>query len=136
MGRPDGLAAESTAAARPVAAAAVPAAKVGTVNVEQLFALKESGELLLIDVRPSFFFHSGHIGGAVNLPARKVDEWLPGEQARLEAAGKAGRPVVLYCTNLKCPDAKRVAGALAQRGIPCQVYPGGWEEWQAAGVEG
>lgn len=115
---------------------AVAPARIGTVDAGGLLALREAGGLVLIDVRPAFHFHAGHIGGAVNLPARKFAAWFPAERPRLEAAAAAGRPVVVYCTDMQCPDAGKVAGSLAERGIPVSIYPGGWEEWQTVGVEG
>ena len=122
---------ERAPATRPAAPA-----RIGTVDAGGLLALREAGGLVLIDVRPAFHFHAGHIGGAVNLPARKFAAWFPAERPRLEAAAAAGRPVVVYCTDTQCPDAGKVAGSLAERGIPVSIYPGGWEEWRAVGIEG
>ena len=135
--RPPASAAAAAPAAAHGGAAARPApARIGTVDAGGLLALREAGGLVLIDVRPAFHFHAGHIGGAVNLPARKFGAWFPAERPRLEAAAAAGRPVVVYCTDMQCPDAGKVAGSLAERGISVSIYPGGWEEWRTVGIEG
>jgi rhodanese-related sulfurtransferase len=52
----------------------------------------------------------------------------------MDAARAAGKEIVLYCTNTECPDARVVAGWLAERGYSTLVYRGGWEEWKQAGL--
>lgn len=136
---PPVAAVEPAPPARPPPAVPEPARSPGTirtVDVNTLLGMIETGNLLLIDVRPAFYYGLGHIAGAINLPGRQFDDWFPGERGRLESAVKEGRPIVLYCMDPQCPDAKLVAGWLAERGLTVQVYPGGWEEWKAAGIGG
>ena len=51
------------------------------------------GKLLLVDVRPSKEYRTGHIPGAVNMPHNKIDRELD----RLNEA----KTIVLYCFNGK-----------------------------------
>ena len=110
----------------------VAAASVGSIGLEELFGLVESGGVLLLDVRPALFHNLGHIPGSLGLPRKSSDGWIPAEEGRIRGAVSAGRPVVLYCANRECPDASAVAGKLAARGIPVKVFGGGWDEWKAA----
>ena len=111
---------------------AVAAAAVGSIELEELFGLVESGEVLLLDVRPPLFHNLSHIPGSLGLPRKKFDEWIGVEEGRIRQAASAGRDVVLYCANRECPDASAVAGKLSTRGIPVRVFRGGWDEWKAA----
>lgn len=110
----------------------VAAAPVGSIGLTELFGLVESGEVLLYDVRPPFYQRLGRISGSISLPRKKFAELVGGEQERMRQANKAGRSIVLYCANLKCPDADAVAAELSRRGIASRVYHAGWEEWKAA----
>jgi rhodanese-related sulfurtransferase len=113
---------------------AVKPGTVGSIEVTGLFGLVESGEVLLYDVRPPFIQSLGRIAGSTSMPRKKFAEMIGGEEARMKEANAAGRSVVLYCANLKCPDAEAVAEELAKRGISSKVYHAGWEEWKEAGL--
>lgn len=110
----------------------VAAAPVGSIDVTGLYGLVESGEVLLYDVRPPLFHNLGHIPGSVSLPRKKFEERIDAEDGRIKAAVDGGRRIVLYCANLKCPDAAAVAGQMSRRGVEVAVYHAGWEEWKAA----
>jgi len=110
----------------------VAAAPIGSIEITELFGLVESGEVLLYDVRPPLFQNLGRIPGSIGMPRKKFDERIGGELERMKQAVAAGRSVVLYCANLKCPDAGVVAARLSRQGIPTKVYHAGWEEWKAA----
>ena len=59
---------------------------------------------VLLDVRETDEFQSGHIPGAVNLPLSRI------EQAKLEKNG----PIFVYC--LRGTRSRRAAGRLARMG--------------------
>jgi rhodanese-related sulfurtransferase len=111
-----------------------PDGKVTRIALGDLFPLQQSGEVLLYDVRPSFYHSLGHIPGSVNWPKSSYASQLPAREAEIRAAQAAGRPVVLYCTDLACPDARGVASQLASRGHSVKVLEGGWEAWKAGGL--
>lgn len=101
-----------------------------------LFALQQSGEVLMYDVRPAFFHSLGHIPGSKNWPKRDYEKQLSLREGEIRAAAAAEHPVVLYCTDLACPDALVVATRLAARGHHIQVLEGGWDAWKAGGLPG
>jgi len=113
---------------------ATPGGKVTRIALGDLFPLQQSGEVLLYDVRPSFHHRLGHIPGSVNWPKSSYASQLPGREAEIRAAHAAGKPVVFYCTDFACPDARGVASQLAARGHPIKVLEGGWEAWKAGGL--
>lgn len=105
--------------------------KVTRIPLGTFFPLQQSGKALIFDVRPSFYYAMGHIPGAVNWPKGRFEDQLAPQEERLRQAVTAGRPVVLYCTDLACPDARTVATRLAERGHSVAVLEGGWEAWKA-----
>ena len=98
------------------------------------FALRETGKVLVYDVRPGIYYRLGHIPGAVSFARKAFDARFPQEKSNLDAAVAAGKPILLYCTDLNCPDGGVMAGWLAERGYSVSVYRGGWEEWKKAGM--
>ncbi len=78
-------------------------------------------EVTVIDVRPSLEFESGHIPGAISIPAedlpRRVDE-LPRE-----------RPIVAYCRGAYCLLADEAVALLKGLGFEAYRVDGGWPEW-------
>ena len=108
--------------------------KISQVDVGALFQLREEGRVFLVDVRPAFFFNLEHIPGAISLPLKKFDSQFPTVRSQFKAALDAGRVVVLYCTNEKCPDGLIAAGKLSKLGYSTSVYKGGWKEWKDAGL--
>ena len=108
--------------------------KIRQVDIGALFQLREEGRVLLVDVRPAFFFNLEHIPGAISLPLKKFDAQFPAVRSQFEAALGDGRVIVLYCTNEKCPDGLITAGKLSRMGYSTSVYKGGWKEWKGAGL--
>ena len=47
--------------------------KVTSISLTELFALQQSGSVLIYDARPGFFYGLGHIQGAINLPKPDCD---------------------------------------------------------------
>jgi rhodanese-related sulfurtransferase len=97
-----------------------------------LYQLVQSKAALIYDVRPAFAYALGRVPGAVNWPKSKFDEGLPQHEPRIRAANEANTPVVIYCTDLACPDAVTMATALAARGHSVSVLQGGYEAWKIA----
>jgi rhodanese-related sulfurtransferase len=118
----------------PKPVSAKPRAEVSTISLEDFFQLQESGKAVIIDARPSFVYHFGHVPGAINLPKNHCDEMIPAREAEFRSAAAAGKKIVVYCTGPQCPDARTVSDHLAGSGISASVFPGGWEAWREAGM--
>ena len=108
--------------------------KVTSISLTELFALQQSGNVLLYDARPGFFYGLGHITGAISLPKPDCDAQIEKREAEIKAAIAAKKPIVIYCTNLLCPDARTVANHLADYGYSSSTLSGGWESWKEAGL--
>ncbi len=108
--------------------------KVTSISLTELFALQQSGSVLIYDARPGFFYSLGHIPGAINLPKQDCDAQIEKREAEIKAAIAANKPIVVYCTNLLCPDARTVAIHLAGFGYSSSTLSGGWESWKEAGL--
>ncbi len=117
------------------AAEKVKPGKITGVDVGRVYSMNQSGKLLLVDCRPSFYYRRGHIKGAINLPLKKYDKLISDRQKHLNGAVAAKRIIVLYCQNVKCPDAYAVAKKLITLGYSVSIYKGGWEEWKQAGLQ-
>lgn len=108
--------------------------KITSISIENFFKLQQSGDVLLFDARPGFFYALGHISGAISMPKADCDELITKREGEIKAAIAAKKPIVVYCTNLLCPDARAVADHLAGRGYSSSTLTGGWESWKEAGL--
>lgn len=83
------------------------------------------GKAVLLDVRPSQEFASGHLRGAINIPidelAERLDE-LPRD-----------RQIITYCRGEYCLFADEAAELLRTKGYDVVRLEGGWPEWQSEG---
>lgn len=105
---------------------------VSRLSISDFFPLQQSGAALVYDVRPAFFHNLGHIPGSVNWPKGRFASGLATHEPEIRAAVKAGRPIILYCTDRECPDSGSVATRLAALGYPVTILEGGYEEWKLA----
>ena len=108
--------------------------KVTSISLTDAFALQQSGNVLLYDARPAFFYGLGHIPGAISLPKNQGDSEIDKHEGEIKAAIAAKKPIVIYCTNLLCPDARTVAMHLADRGYSSATLTGGWDSWKESGL--
>jgi len=108
--------------------------RISGIQLEDLFQLREESGVLLVDVRPAFFFRLGHIPGAFNLPLKTFDAGVHSFLQDLEEARSSGKKVVIYCADKDCPDSLTTARKLARLGYSTSVYRGGWKEWRSAGL--
>ena len=91
--------------------------------------------MLLYDARPGFFYNLGHLPGAISLPkSADCDAQIIKREAEIKAALAAKKTIVVYCTNLACPDARTVAIYLAGFGHSSSTLTGGWEAWKESGL--
>ena len=114
---------------------AIPAPRPGTVTpipLATFFPLQQSNTALIYDVRPGFSYRIGHIPGAQSWPKSQFDAQLAPREAEIRSAVAAKRPVILYCTDLSCPDSAKVATRLATLGHSVSILEGGFATWKAA----
>jgi 3-mercaptopyruvate sulfurtransferase SseA len=108
--------------------------KVSSISLTEAFTLQQSGEALIYDARPPFYFALGHLPGAINLPKANCDEQILKREAEIKAALAAKKTIIVYCTNFACPDARTVAIHLASFGHSSSTLTGGWDAWKDAGL--
>jgi len=116
---------EETPVSKPVSG------RVTRIMLGDLFALQQSGEVLIYDVRPAFIYRLGHIPGAISWPKNAFNSQIAQREIEIKTAKKARKPVVLYCTDLACPDARTVADQLAARGHSVTILEGGFDAWKS-----
>jgi rhodanese-related sulfurtransferase len=114
-----------------------PSVKAGTlssIDVTTLFPRQQAGTVLLYDARPGFVAGFGKIPGAISWPRHDFEARLSQSEAEIRTAKAAGKPVVIYCTDAACPDARAVAVKLVARGHDVAVLEGGFAVWKEAGL--
>jgi rhodanese-related sulfurtransferase len=117
-----------------LAASPADTGRITRIPLGTLFEIQQSAKVLIFDVRPSFLYQLGHIPGAVNWPRGRFESQLTRHETQIQQAVVSGKPVVLYCTDLACPDAREVATRLAARGHSVAVLEGGWDAWKTGGL--
>lgn len=93
------------------------------VGHDELLKLTQSGEAMVIDVRPPEEYRAGHIPGALNVPISE----LP---ARLKKLPQ-GQAVVAYCRGPYCVLAFQAVEQLRQAGFNARRLEDGFPEWKA-----
>lgn len=111
-----------------------PKGEVTQMDIGTLFQLQEDGRAFVVDVRPGFFYAIKHIPGAISMPKKNFEAEFPAKQAQFDAAVAAKKPVVLYCADSNCPDARGAAKILSKKGYSSAVFSGGWKEWNESGL--
>ena len=86
-----------------------------------------------IDARDAGTYEAGHIPGAINIDAERLDsDPLVGADV-LENTPKTN-VLIVYCSGGQCDLSKRLASNLIVRGyLKVLVFEGGWNEWTDEG---
>jgi rhodanese-related sulfurtransferase len=108
--------------------------KLTVIDITTLFPRQQAGTVLLYDARPGFVAGFGKIPGAISWPRGDFDARLARSETEIRAAKAAGKPVVFYCTDAACPDARAMAERLAARGHDVSILEGGYALWKEAGL--
>ncbi len=93
------------------------------INVNELVAIMNSDDAVLIDVRPATEFQAGHIHGAINIPHTKI-------ASRISELEKCRSKTLVLTDNM----GQHVGGAgraLSKEGYNVRRLSGGMTEWQA-----
>ena len=93
---------------------------------EELLRRAESGEVVVLDVRPAEEYAAGHIPGAVSVPVDQLADRLAELPADVE--------VVAYCRGAYCVLAHDAVRLLSERGRSARKLVDGMLEWQLAGL--
>ena len=98
--------------------------EVDAIGRDELAARMRKGEVVLVDVRPSEEFESGHIKGAKSIPLAELEERL--------AELPADREIVAYCRGPFCAYAHEAVRRLRSAGHDARRLEEGWPEWRLA----
>jgi rhodanese-related sulfurtransferase len=99
---------------------------VEVVDRAELLRRADSGDLIVLDVRPAHEYAAGHIPGAVSIPVDELSDRLAELPADIE--------VVAYCRGRFCVFAHDAVRLLTARGRPARRLADGMLEWQVAGL--
>lgn len=92
----------------------------------RLLARAETGEVVVIDVRPAAEFASGHLPYARSMPVSELRQ-------RLHEL-PADREIVAYCRGPFCMMSAEAVAVLQEHGLVARKIADGPAEWQAAGL--
>lgn len=108
--------------------------KLTSIDLEAFFQKQQAGSVLVYDARPGFVSAFGRVPGAISWPRGDFNDQLGRREIEIREAKKAGKTVVIYCTDAPCPDARSVADRLAARGHDVCILAGGYAAWKDAGM--
>lgn len=95
------------------------------VSQVELLRRMDSGNVLLIDVRPEPEYRAGHLPGAISVPLPELRDRLP-QLPR-------DREVVAYCRGPYCFLSAEAVRDLRANGLRAARLEDGFPEWRAAG---
>ena len=98
--------------------------EVEAISRDELRKRLRRDDVVLVDVRPTEEFASGHIDGALSVPLAELDERL--------AELPEGSEIVAYCRGEFCAYAHQAVRALRAAGRSARRLDGGWPEWRLA----
>jgi len=96
------------------------------VDRETLMQRVESGEVVVIDVRPPEEYESGHIPGALGIPVAQLKRRLSGLPKN--------KDVVAYCRGPYCVLAVEAVHLMRSRGIRAYPLDASVHDWRARGL--
>ncbi len=96
------------------------------VDRAQLLESLSSGEVVVLDVRPTLEFEAGHVPGARSVPLSRLDEFVSTLKKDLD--------VVVYCRGAYCVLAYDAVKALNKKGFKARRLQEGMLEWRLAGL--
>ena len=100
--------------------------QVEEVTREELLRRAGTGDLTVLDVRPSAEYAAGHIPGAVSIPISQLAQRL--------AELPPGTEIVAYCRGPYCVFAHDAVRLLRANGRTARRLDGGMPEWRLAGL--
>jgi rhodanese-related sulfurtransferase len=99
-----------------------------TIDHESVRAAIDAGAIL-VEALPARYYDDAHLPGARNLPHDSDDVTIAA------VLPDRGATVVVYCSNLACPNSTILSRRLEQLGYADVLeYEGGKEDWVTAGL--
>jgi rhodanese-related sulfurtransferase/predicted transcriptional regulator len=98
--------------------------EVEGIGREELIKRMRRRDVVLVDVRPTDEFESGHIEGAKSIPLDELER-------HLDELPKS-REVIAYCRGPFCVMAHEAVHRLRAAGLSARRLEEGWPEWQLA----
>jgi rhodanese-related sulfurtransferase len=95
------------------------------IAVDELRTRLRSGEVVLLDVRPTVEYQASHLPEAISIPVDELDRRL--------SELPPDKTIVAYCRGPYCVYADEALALLAQRGWDVARLEEGVAEWQEAG---
>lgn len=96
------------------------------VERAELLKSLSTGDVVVLDVRPSLEFEAGHVPGARSVPLSELDSFISTLKKDLD--------VVVYCRGAYCVLAYDAVKALNKKGIKARRLQEGMLEWRLAGL--
>jgi rhodanese-related sulfurtransferase len=96
------------------------------VDTEELLRRLESGDAVILDVRPAAEYAAGHLPGAVHLPLEQLRDRF--------AELPRDRQIVAYCRGRYCVLAHDAVRLLNAEGLHARRATEGILEWRLAGI--
>lgn len=96
------------------------------VDTAELLRRMESGDVVVLDVRPAAEYDGGHLPGAVHIPLDELEQRL--------AELPRDREIVAYCRGQYCVLAHDAVRVLSGHGFTARRAADGVLEWRVAGV--
>jgi rhodanese-related sulfurtransferase len=96
------------------------------VGLDELLARSDSGDVVVVDVRPRLEYEAGHLPEAINIPLDELAHHL--------AEFDRHTTVVAYCRGPYCVLAAQAVAQLRGAGLEAMRLDGGPLEWSAAGL--
>ncbi|KKI90357.1 ArsR family transcriptional regulator [Bacillus sp. SA1-12] len=93
-----------------------------TLTMDQVYEKLNSGDVVLLDLRPAEEYNAGHIEGAVSVPMEKLDLYLQQLQRDKE--------VVAYCRGQFCAFSAIAAQKMKEQGFMAYRMAESIHEWQ------
>jgi len=100
--------------------------ELDAVSLDELQSDYETGEVVLVDVRPDDEYRAGHISGAESIPVEELEEAL--EELPDD------REIVAYCRGPYCLLSDEAVERLQREGYEAKRLDVGYPEWRAEGL--
>jgi len=102
-----------------------------TIDVQSLKQLLLQKRAILVDVRPTPEYKTGHIPDALNLPLKSPRD----QKIRFVKGFDKEQVFIFYCSNASCNQAERLAGEFKMMGYQnTLIFEQGLEGWLEAGM--
>ena len=100
-----------------------------TIDREAVVDVVDTRSAVIVEALPASYYEDAHLPGALNLPHDSDDATIA------EVLPVRSAPVVVYCSNLACPNSTVLSRRLAQLGYAdVREYEAGKEDWITAGL--